>query len=163
MSPFHTVLPSAALIVAGLALGACASTGALSAGPHDHAMSHPPVQPVALAATADPPDFATEEPELESLYRWAAAHRAELQYIPCSCGCERTGHQNNWHCFVQSEPSPGKYVWDSHAVHCFSCQEIARVTRRMLGEGKDLPTIRAAIDSQFGPISMNTIRPPMPR
>ncbi|MFN3429158.1 MAG: PCYCGC motif-containing (lipo)protein [Candidatus Sericytochromatia bacterium] len=162
MSPSRFVLSQFALVLAALALGACASTGAVSAGGSHH---HTPVpaQPVALAATADPPDFATEEPELEALYRWAAAHRAELQYIPCSCGCENTGHKDNWNCFVQSEPSPGRYVWDSHAVHCYSCQEIARVTRRMLGEGKDLPTIRAAIDTQFGPISMNTIRPPMPR
>lgn len=159
-------LTALAALVASCTAQPAPANGLGDVGPGGTSQTHPhgvmPVvaQPATSAPSAEPPDWATETPELESIYRWAAANRAVLQYIPCSCGCETSGHKDNWECFVQREPSPGQYVWDNHAAGCWSCQEIAIVTRKLITAGKRLTEVRAAIDQQFGPFSMVTKRPP---
>lgn len=58
------------------------------------------------------PDFATQTPATEDVYRWAATNRSILQYFQCTCGCEGSGHQSNWNCYVEAEKPGGEYVWD---------------------------------------------------
>jgi Protein of unknown function with PCYCGC motif len=167
---FRLSFAAAVASLAACAVNPSPANGVEAKGPtgatrtHEHGVMAPDVVPaVASQPTADPPDYATETPELEALYRWAAAHHQELQYIPCSCGCERTGHKDNWECFVQNEPTPGRYNWDPHAAGCWSCQAIALETKKLLEGGMAMPAIRRAIDKQFGPFSMQTKRPPETR
>lgn len=61
------------------------------------------------------PDFA-ETPELRELYRYAVDHKADLQYIPCTCGCGKFGHKDNRHCYVKAKAADGSVTFTSHAA-----------------------------------------------
>jgi hypothetical protein len=50
-------------------------------------------------------------------YEFAALHPEVLKYVPCYCGCERTGHQHNESCFVASREADGRVLsWDAHGM-----------------------------------------------
>lgn len=50
-------------------------------------------------------------------YEFAALHPEVLKYVPCYCGCERSGHQHNESCFVASRDAGGRVVsWDAHGM-----------------------------------------------
>lgn len=50
-------------------------------------------------------------------YEFAALHPEVLKYVPCYCGCERSGHQHNESCFVSSRDADGRVVaWDTHGM-----------------------------------------------
>jgi hypothetical protein len=50
-------------------------------------------------------------------YEFAALHPEVLKYVPCYCGCERSGHQHNESCFVASRDAEGRVVsWDAHGM-----------------------------------------------
>ena len=38
----------------------------------------------------------------QAAYRFAAANRELLRYIPCYCGCGAEGHTSNWDCYIAS-------------------------------------------------------------
>jgi uncharacterized protein with PCYCGC motif len=61
------------------------------------------------------PIFA-ERREIASLYRYAAEHGDELQYIPCFCGCVRFGHRSNRDCYIKSVNADGTLTFTSHAA-----------------------------------------------
>jgi hypothetical protein len=61
------------------------------------------------------PDFARRG-ELAGLYRYAAEHGDELQYIPCFCGCGRVGHRSNRDCYIKSFNADGTLTFTSHAA-----------------------------------------------
>jgi len=47
-------------------------------------------------ATARPPEV------VKAAYKFAAEHPEILSYVPCFCGCERSGHRGNEDCFVKA-------------------------------------------------------------
>ena len=47
------------------------------------------------------------------MYRYAAANRETLQYMPCFCGCVEGGHQNNFDCYVREVLSDGRIRLDT--------------------------------------------------
>ena len=50
-------------------------------------------------------------------YEFAALHPEVLKYVPCYCGCERTGHQHNESCFVAARDADGRVLkWDAHGM-----------------------------------------------
>lgn len=50
-------------------------------------------------------------------YEFAALHPEVLKYVPCYCGCERSGHQHNESCFVASRDPDGRVTaWDAHGM-----------------------------------------------
>lgn len=149
------VIRAAAVSGAMLAYGAFTPWPATSAP-----KAHTAAQAVRPIATSELPAYATRTPQLAALYRWAAAHHQELQFIPCACGCDSLGHASNWNCFAKAEPSPGKYVWDDHGVECMTCQAIALEVQRGLARGRTLVEIRRAIDAKWGPFTMKTPLPP---
>lgn len=151
------VIRAAAWSGALLVAGAFTPWPATSA-PKPHVPS-PPAHPAMPVATSELPAYATKTPQLAALYRWAAAHRKELQFIPCTCGCDALGHRSNWNCFAKAEPSPGKYVWDDHGVECLTCQGIALDVQRGLARGQTLVQIRRAIDAKWGASTMKTPLP----
>lgn len=54
--------------------------------------------------------------DVPDLYQWALAHREELQYIPCYCGCGQmpVGHMSNADCYFRVQGD--QLVWEQHAL-----------------------------------------------
>lgn len=63
------------------------------------------------------PSFArTGSLKVQEAYRYAAAHGATLQYIPCFCGCKNVGHRHNGDCYVAERLSGGRLTFTSHGA-----------------------------------------------
>jgi hypothetical protein len=101
-----------------------------------------------------------------SAYHFAAEHPEILSYVPCFCGCERSGHGANHDCFIKSRDANGDVAeWDEHGVECAVCIDVANRSRQMHASGASVRDIRAAIDKEFGsqvPTRMPTPHPPAP-
>jgi hypothetical protein len=122
-------------------------------GPRKHA-TLPPI-PFQGYAPPRPPEVIT------AAYRFAADHPEILGYIPCFCGCERSGHTGNTDCFVRQRDANGDVVaWDEHGVECAVCIDVANRSRQMYESGATVRAIRAAIDKEFGKTTMPTPPPP---
>jgi hypothetical protein len=112
-------------------------------GPRKHA-SLPPV-PFQGYAPPRSPEVIT------AAYRFAADHPEILSYVPCFCGCERSGHGANHDCFVKQRAENGDVIaWDEHGVECAVCIDVANRSRQMFDSGASVRDIRAAIDKEFG-------------
>jgi hypothetical protein len=63
------------------------------------------------AMPARPPDV------VRAAYVFAAEHPEILSYVPCYCGCERSGHRGNDDCFVAARDAKGDVTeWDPHGA-----------------------------------------------
>src|SRR3954454_19224722 len=128
-------LTTVAVAIAAAGLG-CQS----GESPAPNAAATPP--PVADAAVADAPVAATVQftappraydgdlpplpaspyalprpPEvIRAVYTFAARHPEVLHYVPCFCGCERSGHNDNDDCFIQSRDAKGRPTWEPHGM-----------------------------------------------
>src|SRR5215831_10522366 len=54
--------------------------------------------------------------EIREAYRFAAANRDILRYIPCYCGCGEQGHTNNASCYVKDSPPLDMPEFDSMSI-----------------------------------------------
>lgn len=111
------------------------------------------------------PGFAPARPmETTRLaYEFAARNPDVIKYVPCYCGCERSGHGSNESCFVQSRTASGGVTWDVHGWGCTICIDVAAEAARMHAGGADASSIRAAIDRKWSgrfPTSTPTLKPP---
>jgi Protein of unknown function with PCYCGC motif len=78
-------------------------------GPHKQAIlpplpfsGFPPARPVEVVTAA---------------YKFAAEHPEVLGYVPCYCGCERSGHRGNDDCFVSARNANGDVTqWEPHGM-----------------------------------------------
>ena len=133
------IVPAALLAVALVTAGACSkheepppSTARAAAPPamapaHSHGepgasgttgTSQPakrydgplPPLPVASFAPPRPPDV------VKATYEFAGRRPDVLQYVPCFCMCERSGHVGNDDCFVSKRDADGKPTWDLHGM-----------------------------------------------
>ena len=78
-------------------------------GPHTQE-SLPPI-PFDGMPTARPPDV------VRAAYQFAAEHPEILAYVPCYCGCERSGHRGNDDCFVSARNANGDVTqWEPHGM-----------------------------------------------
>jgi len=77
-------------------------------GPRGYTGPLPPV-PFSPQAAA-PPDV------VRAVYEFAARRPDVLRFVPCFCGCERSGHQDNEDCFVESRAADGRPSWTSHGL-----------------------------------------------
>lgn len=57
-----------------------------------------------------PPDV------VRAVYEFAARRPDVLRHVPCFCGCERNGHQDNEDCFVARRDADGRPHFDSHGL-----------------------------------------------
>lgn len=125
-------------------------------GPHKQAN----LPPIPFAAYPPP----RPQEVVASAYKFAAEHPEILSYVPCFCGCERSGHVGNTDCFVRQRAANGDVIaWDEHGIECAVCIDVANRSRQMFESGASVRAIRAAIDKEFGsvrPSSMPTPHPP---
>ncbi len=78
-------------------------------GPHPQANLPP------LPFDPEPP--ARPMDVVRAAYKFAAEHPEVLSYVPCYCGCERSGHRGNEDCFVTRRDANGDVVeWEPHGM-----------------------------------------------
>jgi hypothetical protein len=54
---------------------------------------------------------------VRAAYTFAAEHPEVLGYVPCYCGCERSGHRGNDDCFVSARDAKGDVTqWEPHGM-----------------------------------------------
>lgn len=76
---------------------------------------HPQPNLPPLPLSAGPPSRPMEV--VRAVYRFAAEHPEVLSYVPCYCGCERSGHRGNEDCFVTARAENGDVVgWEPHGI-----------------------------------------------
>jgi hypothetical protein len=65
----------------------------------------------------DPEPPARPMDVVRAAYKFAAEHPEVLSYVPCYCGCERSGHRGNEDCFVTRRDANGDVVqWEPHGM-----------------------------------------------
>ena len=60
-----------------------------------------------------PPEFSELSADTQAMYRYAAANRDVLQYMPCFCGCVNAGHTSNFDCYVREVYPDGRIRLDT--------------------------------------------------
>jgi hypothetical protein len=65
----------------------------------------------------DPAPPARPAEVVRAVYKFAAEHPEVLSYVPCYCGCERSGHRGNEDCFVTARNAKGDVTeWEPHGM-----------------------------------------------
>ena len=77
--------------------------------PAAYAGELPPL-PLSPYAPPRPPEL------IRAVYTFAARHPEVLHYVPCFCGCQRSGHKDNDDCFIQGRERDGRPIWDPHGM-----------------------------------------------
>jgi Protein of unknown function with PCYCGC motif len=65
-----------------------------------------------------PPQYELSRPieVVQAVYEFAGRRPDVLQYVPCFCGCQASGHVGNDDCFVSARDASGKPTWDLHGM-----------------------------------------------
>ena len=109
-----------------------------------HKQANLPPLPFQAYAPPRPPDV------VRAAYVFAAEHPEILSYVPCFCGCERSGHKGNEDCFVARRDAAGDVVeWEPHGLDCAVCLDVARDAQQMYSSGASVRDIRAAIEKKW--------------
>jgi uncharacterized protein with PCYCGC motif len=108
--------------------------------------------------TPRPPDV------VRAAYRFAAEHPEVLSYVPCFCGCERSGHRGNEDCFVRERDVNGDVIaWEDHGMECAVCLDVAQRSMQLFASGKSVRDIRATIEREWaGRMPSHTPTPAAP-
>lgn len=86
----------------------CASTRATAGRPR--------LKELRLAPLSEMPDYVrSASPQAQEAYRFAVANPELLKHIPCYCGCNAIGHQNNFDCYVDALDPVVEF--DNHAAY----------------------------------------------
>jgi hypothetical protein len=87
---------------------------------------------------------------ITAAYKFAAEHPEVLTFVPCFCGCERSGHRGNEDCFVKSRASNGDVTqWEPHGMECNVCIDVATQAMQMYSSGASVRDIRAAVEQKW--------------
>jgi hypothetical protein len=87
---------------------------------------------------------------ITAAYKFAAEHPEILTYVPCFCGCERSGHRGNEDCFVKSRAPNGDVAeWEPHGMECNVCLDVATQAMQMYASGASVRDIRAAVEQKW--------------
>ncbi len=117
-----------------------------------------------LADHSKLPEFARSAPTaVQEAYLFAIAHPEDLAHQPCYCGCGSMGHESNLHCFIEDIAEDGTISFDTHALGCGICVDIAHDTMRLRADGKSPAEIREYVDGRygkFGPPTPTPLPPP---
>lgn len=93
----------------------------------------------------------------QQAYQFAVANPEVLQQLPCYCGCGGMGHTSNYSCFVEGVDPKGVVAFDSHALGCSICVDIALDAMRLKRRGEGPERIAAYIQktySRYGPTNL---------
>jgi hypothetical protein len=83
--------------------------------PEIHRKPHPQAKYPPLPFSPSPPARPAEV--VSAAYKFAAEHPEVLSYVPCYCGCERSGHRGNEDCFVTGRDANGDVTdWEPHGM-----------------------------------------------
>jgi hypothetical protein len=139
---------AAALEANGQAAQAANATNVAEAAPAQplkpHKQANLPPLPFQAYAPPRPPDV------VRAAYVFAAEHPEILSYVPCFCGCERSGHKGNEDCFVARRDEAGDVVeWEPHGLDCAVCLDVARDAQQLYSSGASVRDIRAAIEKKW--------------
>jgi hypothetical protein len=142
-----------------IATNAAASAPAAAPAVPEPSSAEPPAPTVPLAAhpqkdypPLDLPSYPLgRSPEvIKAAYIFAAEHPEVLTYVPCFCGCERSGHRGNEDCFVKSRAANGDVsVWEPHGMECNVCLDVATQAKQMYSSGASVKEIRAAVEQKW--------------
>lgn len=146
MNPLYVLIPVALVLLAGgvwLLVAPATSSGA----------SEVPMFPAWLQAMG---------PRVRQAYVQAVAHREELRYIPCYCGCGGMGHAAVVDCHVASVAADGSITYERHASACEICLDLALDASTMLEQGVSLAEVRSMIETQYAQYGPSTDTPPVP-
>lgn len=103
-----------------------------------------------MAAMTDLPEEVKAAPAVvQGAYSFAIANPDILKRLPCYCGCGGMGHNSLYACYVSSVEPSGKINFDSHALGCSICVDIAQDAMRQLNEGKTVDQIKAFVDQTY--------------
>ena len=129
--------------------------------PSGHTAGHAmPTADEAAAAWDVRPDYVrTADARTQEAYAFAIARPDVADWMPCYCGCVAMDHRNNTDCYLKPRAEAMPVVFDEHASYCGVCVDITLLSRALIGEGRSLPEIRAAVDAQFGSIAPGTDTP----
>ncbi len=109
---------------------------------------HPQKQLPALQLPAYPLGRSPEV--ITAAYKFAAEHPEILTFVPCFCGCERSGHRGNEDCFVKSRAPNGDVTqWEPHGMECNVCIDVATQAMQMYASGASVRDIRAAVEQKW--------------
>ena len=104
-----------------------------------------------------PPDV------IRTTYRFAAEHPEVLSYMPCYCGCDKSGHRSSEDCFVKSRSKNGDVTeWNDHGIACAMCIAVAERAKQMCDKGASLSEVRADIERRYGNITGLRTATPLP-
>jgi len=139
-----------------------ASTPAAAATPAGAAAIPPPAAPDSTPVLSphpqknlpalDLPGYPLGRPPevIKAAYEFAAEHPEVLTYVPCFCGCERSGHKGNEDCFVKTRDKNGDVTqWEPHGMECNVCLDIATQAKQMYSSGASVRDIRAAVEQKW--------------
>ena len=113
------------------------------------AVSIPTAAEVAAAWSARPGFVRALPDDWQAAYRFALERPDVIAWMPCNCGCAGQGHRSNLDCFFDDRES-GSIKFEEHGSFCDICVNTSNLAAKLLGEGRSLAEIRAAVDAQFG-------------
>ena len=133
----------------------------VAGAPTGHTMGHamPSAAEAESAWDARPDYVRTADARTQEAYAFAIARPDVADWMPCYCGCVAMDHRNNTDCYLRPRENGMPVIFDEHASYCGVCVDITLLSKTMIGEGRSLPEIRAAVDAQFGGIAAGTDTP----
>jgi len=87
---------------------------------------------------------------VRAVYKFAAEHPEVLTYMPCFCGCEKSGHHDNEDCFVKTRAKNGDVTeWQEHGMVCGMCLAVGEEAMKMTAKGASVKEIRAVVEEKY--------------
>ena len=108
--------------------------------------------PQAKFPPLDFPAYPTQRPAevVRAAYKFAAEHPEILSYVPCFCGCERSGHRGNEDCFVRARDINGDVIeWEPHGMECAVCLDVAQRSAQLYASGASVSDIRTTVEREW--------------
>jgi hypothetical protein len=102
------------------------------------------------------PDVVYESPRIERAYRLASDHQDLFAHVACYCGCvnlRKDAHRNLLDCFMNDDGS-----FESHALGCTICLDIAEDAAEMLAQGKSADEIPSLVDDVYRDVGPPTVQ-----
>lgn len=133
-----------------LVLFSLASTALSACGQESPAAAGSGAGGVALAPMENMPGEVKNAPAtVQEAYAFAAANPEIVKRLPCYCGCGAMGHKSLYACYVAGVEPGGKINYDSHALGCQICVDIAQDAMRLTREGRSVDQIKAYVDQTY--------------